>query len=69
MNLNNNMGTTVCRENNNMSDRQYLAISSIPMQWADWSKVYEPDAALEAGTLFPELNLPFLGYKERMAKE
>jgi hypothetical protein len=57
--------------NENMTnyDRQYLAISSVPMQWADWSKVYEPDTALEAGTLFPELNLPFLGYKERWVKK
>ncbi len=65
----NNQHTAEMNENMTNHDRQYLAISSVPMQWADWSKVYEPDTALEAGTLFPELNLPFLGYKERWVKK
>lgn len=67
--MNNNKGNNMMSHDNTMPERQYLAISSVPMQWADWSKVYEPDTALEVGTLFPELNLPFLGYKERMIKQ
>lgn len=36
-----------------------LAMAYVP--WQEWKQVYEPCQALEAGTIFPELNLPFLG--------
>ena len=39
----------------------YLAISTVPMQNADWNRVYGLDEALMRGTLFPELCLPFIG--------
>lgn len=35
-----------------------LAIASVPMQKTD--KIYAPSKALKEGTIFPELNLPFL---------
>ncbi len=36
-----------------------LAISYVPMQ--TWTKTYCTDTALEKGTIFPDLYLPFLG--------
>ena len=36
-----------------------LAMAYVPMQ--KWSKPYDPDAGLSRGTVFPELDLPFLG--------
>ena len=36
-----------------------LAMAYIPRQ--EWGKTYEPQTALEQGTLFPDLNFPFLG--------
>ena len=38
---------------------QILAICSVPMQ--QWEQIYDEDTAFSAGTLFPGLNLPFLG--------
>ncbi len=34
-----------------------LAMAYVPFQ--QWGEVYNDDAALRAGTLFPELDLPF----------
>ncbi|UMZ01938.1 spore coat associated protein CotJA [Roseburia rectibacter] len=31
--------------------------------WQQFSSVYEPDRALSAGTIFPELDKPFLAAK------
>jgi len=36
-----------------------LAMAYVPMQ--KWGDVYEPAEALRNATIFPELNLPFLG--------
>lgn len=36
-----------------------VAMAYVP--WQKFSKVYEPDKALEAGTIFPELDKPFYG--------
>ena len=41
--------------------RQVLAIAHVPMQNADFSTVFPLGEALDKGTLFPELYLPFLG--------
>lgn len=38
-----------------------LAMAYIP--WQKLEKVYAPEEALEKGTLFPELDKPFLGGK------
>ena len=56
-----------CNDDNNCTcnmDRRYfddmpLAMAYVP--WQDWNQVYEPCKGLEEGTIFPELNLPFLG--------
>jgi hypothetical protein len=36
-----------------------VAMAYVP--WQKFTSVYEPDKALEIGTIFPELNLPFYG--------
>ena len=36
-----------------------LAMAYVPLQ--SWRNIYEPAAALERGTLFAELDKPFLG--------
>jgi len=61
-------------DNNNISQRagqhsggQVLAISYVPIQHADFDKVYDDEKGLVMGTIFPELDLPFLG-SERSAK-
>lgn len=46
--------------------RQVLAITSIPMQEADFACTYGTNEALIRGTVFPELFLPFMA--ERGAK-
>ncbi len=40
---------------------QTLGISHTPVQKANWSCVYSPETALARGTMFPELDLPYLG--------
>ncbi len=40
-------------------NRQPLAMAYVPMQ--AFRETYEPKKALENGTLFPELNMPFKG--------
>ncbi len=48
--------------NNNPQDcmqNKALAMAYIP--WQKWDTVYKEEVALERGTIFPELDLPFLG--------
>lgn len=42
-----------------MLDHLPLAMSYVPMQ--SWGETYEGLKALDAGTIFPELDLPFCG--------
>ncbi len=37
----------------------YLAIANVP--WQYFSNSYDPERALKIGTVFPELDKPFLG--------
>lgn len=39
--------------------REPVAMAYVP--WQYFHEVYEPDQALRCGTIFPELNKPFLG--------
>jgi len=53
-------------ENCNMNsciDNMPLAMAYVPMQ--KWKNVYNNDVALKRGTIFPELDLPFLGGRDR----
>ncbi|MDO4555062.1 MAG: spore coat associated protein CotJA [Lachnospiraceae bacterium] len=36
-----------------------LAMAYVPFQ--KWQNVYQPDEGLRAGTIFKDLNLPFIG--------
>ena len=52
-----------CNDKNNKDmtiPSQSLAMVYSPKQV--WGETYEVDVALERGTLFPELDKPFLGY-------
>ena len=40
-----------------------IAMAYVPIQ--QWQQIYEPDVALERGTAFAELDLPFLGRRVR----
>ncbi|MDY5884210.1 spore coat associated protein CotJA [Roseburia sp. 831b] len=51
---------TSCRENS----RENVSGKSVAMAYVPWQyfqNVYEPEKALEVGTIFPELDKPFLG--------
>ena len=72
MNINNNMTENGSADNMNHTNNTgntcetikpilTLAISTVPMQNANWDEVYSMEEALEYGSLFPELNLPFEG--------
>ncbi len=41
--------------------KQILAIAYVPVQKADFANLYALSDALSAGTVFPELNLPYTG--------
>lgn len=47
-----------CQQQYNLENMP-LAMAYVP--WQHFSQVYEPDKALAYGTIFPELNKPFLG--------
>ena len=49
---------------NNCIDNMPLAMSYVPMQ--KWNKAYSNDVALQRGTIFPELDLPFLSRGEEV---
>ncbi len=38
---------------------QALAMAYVPMQM--WNKTYDPEVGICRGTIFPELDLPFIG--------
>lgn len=40
-------------------DRMPIAMAYVP--WQRFTRTYDPDKALMAGTIFPELNKPFTG--------
>jgi hypothetical protein len=48
-----------CRGFHENIDNMPIAMSYVP--WQHWHDVYDLDKALDAGTIFPELDLPFLG--------
>jgi hypothetical protein len=44
-------------------DRFPVAMAYVP--WQNWNTVYDPEQGLHAGTIFPELNQPFLGVRNK----
>lgn len=55
----NEMREYINREMNFDLSQKSLAMAYVPMQV--WGKVYDPETALCRGTLFPELDKPFIG--------
>ena len=53
-------------KNDISNERQILAIAYIPMQNSDFENLFSVSEALQKGTIFPELYLPFCA--ERGAK-
>ncbi len=50
-----------CTKDTRLPDSFALAMAYVPMQ--KFKSLYELDEALKLGTIFPELNKPFLGWK------
>lgn len=40
---------------------QPVSLSMAYVPWQSWDQIYEPDTGLTRGTIFPELDFPFLG--------
>ena len=54
----NNNAYIMNSDKNNMSHFP-IGMSYVP--WQSWNKIYRSDIAIERGTIFQELDLPFLG--------
>ena len=50
--------TNCCAWQNNRSQKQLLAMTRVEMQ--TWQKIYDPEKGFQRGTIFCELDLPFL---------
>lgn len=46
--------------------KEVVAMAYVP--WQHFTNSYEPQKALSIGTIFPELDKPFLGRKAGMAR-
>lgn len=51
---------------NNKSNDFVVAMAYVP--WQYFTNVYDNEKALQAGTIFPELDLPFLGGRGKMRR-
>lgn len=51
---------TLCSD---FTEKFPIAMAYVP--WQKWGTVYQTKTALERGTIFPELDLPFLGEEVR----
>ena len=52
-------GNYCCKERNALPDRVTVAMAYVPFQ--QWDEIYAADKGLSVGTMFPCLNLPFVG--------
>lgn len=55
-NLDMDVNSTASSETNNKFP---IAMAYVP--WQNWDKVYDPEAALKVGTIFPDLYKPYYG--------
>jgi hypothetical protein len=46
-----------------MLDLESMPLAMAYVRWQRWNNVYDLDRALQVGTIFPELDLPFLGMR------
>jgi len=51
-----------CGNQNDKDSEQVLAMAYVP--WQQWEDLYDEDTALQRGTLFAQLDKPFLGRKQ-----
>lgn len=59
-----NMEPRVMQECSPSTDsRQPMALAMAYVPWQRWSNLYPLDEGFHRGTIFPELDLPFEGYK------
>lgn len=56
-----------CRTDSNCQTSEYV-VGMAYVPWQYFSTVYDPDKALEVGTIFPELDKPFLGGRGMMRR-
>lgn len=52
-------GNGCCKERSSLPCSVSVAMAYVPFQ--QWSEVYSAEKGLSAGTIFPCLNLPFVG--------
>lgn len=50
-----------CRQQPKVDPLSEMEVAMAYVPWQFFQTIYEPDKALQAGTIFPELNKPFLG--------
>ncbi|MEG0924216.1 MAG: spore coat associated protein CotJA [Anaerovoracaceae bacterium] len=51
-----------------ISNFENFAIAMAYVPWQRWRKTYELEKAFQTGTIFPDLDLPFRGYKGGMER-
>lgn len=48
-----------CTGSRNTTDNMSLAMAYVP--WQTWRDIYDTEKGFQCGTIFQELNMPFLG--------
>jgi hypothetical protein len=57
----NRMQATSCASRCSRDPLNNLALAIAYVPWQCWDQTYDLEKAMQAGTIFPELNKPFLG--------
>lgn len=47
---------------------QPMVVAMAYVPWQKWQQPYDYEKGFQAGTIFPDLDLPFLGYRGGMGK-
>ena len=53
--------TASCQEGHREDPLRHFSLAMAYVPWQRWNQTYELEKALWAGTIFPELDKPFLG--------
>lgn len=61
MMLQSNLGDLQQHPMEDMEHMEHMSLAMAYVPWQHWKNVYDFDKALEVGTIFPELDLPFEG--------
>ncbi|MDD7719376.1 MAG: spore coat associated protein CotJA [Eubacteriaceae bacterium] len=57
-----------CPKDTSEKQKQTMVLAMAYVPWQRFEKTYDLNEALDVGTIFPELDLPFLGYKGGMRR-